>query len=177
KLGFLENEDGTPFDAEDVAEVRQHAREVSETLLLEGLAPATWSRASSTATNRFRHEMLTLCPRLSLCANNWKVDAVATEVYSQWSRRRKEDIAASKLKPKKRKLDPEDSENDELSSKRQKQDSTSEAKEKRKKKKKKSSAALTTRMFSFFYRYLCFLHATGFFHDGLLSESNLYDSL
>jgi hypothetical protein len=37
KLGFLEHEDGELFDADDIPEVRQRAREAFESLLINGL--------------------------------------------------------------------------------------------------------------------------------------------
>ncbi|KAJ6596398.1 hypothetical protein DFH09DRAFT_876224, partial [Mycena vulgaris] len=84
KLGFLEHEDGTIFNKEQIASIRKHIRAAFQSLLDDGLAPQTWSSASSKATSRVRTEMLAEFPALSFCANHWKVDAVATEVYSQW---------------------------------------------------------------------------------------------
>lgn len=92
KLQFLEHEDGSLFLKEEIDETRKHAREAFQTLLNEKLSPPTWSQASSTASNFFRKEMLTYCPELRFCANNWKVDALATEIYSQWVRRRREQV-------------------------------------------------------------------------------------
>ncbi|KAJ7906345.1 hypothetical protein B0H13DRAFT_1463370, partial [Mycena leptocephala] len=95
KLGFLEHEDGTLFDQDEGRDTRAHARAAFSSLLLKHLAPITWSQASSLAINWYRAEMLAHCPELGLCSNNWKVDAIATEVYSQWSKRRRETIAES----------------------------------------------------------------------------------
>ncbi|KAJ7032076.1 hypothetical protein C8F04DRAFT_1262232 [Mycena alexandri] len=92
KLGFLEHEDGRQYTKEEIKAQRKHTSTAFQTLLLRGLAPPTWSQASSVAVNWFRAEMLTHCPDLALCAANWKVDVLATEVYSQWSRRRDVEI-------------------------------------------------------------------------------------
>ncbi|KAJ7676133.1 hypothetical protein B0H17DRAFT_1140110 [Mycena rosella] len=90
KLGFMEHKDGTPFTPIQIKAVRKAARQSFATLLEEGRAPPSWSHASSRATNIFRKDLLGEHPELGLCANHWKVDAVATEVYSQWSRNRKD---------------------------------------------------------------------------------------
>ncbi|KAJ6550772.1 hypothetical protein DFH09DRAFT_1086398 [Mycena vulgaris] len=103
KLGFLEHEDGTIFNKEQIASVRKHIRAAFQSLLDDGLAPQTWSSASSKATSRVRTEMLAEFPALSFCANHWKVDAVATEVYSQWSSSRRDAIVAAQGKSNKRK--------------------------------------------------------------------------
>jgi hypothetical protein len=92
KLQFLEHEDGSLFLKVEIDETRKHARQAFQTLLDEKISPPTWSQASSTASNFFRREMLSHCPELRLCANNWKVDALATEIYSQWIRRRREKV-------------------------------------------------------------------------------------
>ncbi|KAJ7849940.1 hypothetical protein B0H13DRAFT_1905920 [Mycena leptocephala] len=42
---------------------------------------------------------LTYCPDLGLCATNWKVDALATEVYSQWSRYHRDEIQSHRPAP------------------------------------------------------------------------------
>ncbi|KAJ7933172.1 hypothetical protein B0H13DRAFT_2307127 [Mycena leptocephala] len=85
KLAFLEHQNGDRFTAQEEADTRAHIRAAFVSLLEKQLAPLTWSQASSIAVNWLRTEMLTYCPDLGLCAMNWKVDALATEVYSQWS--------------------------------------------------------------------------------------------
>ncbi|KAJ6629731.1 hypothetical protein B0H10DRAFT_1630865, partial [Mycena sp. CBHHK59/15] len=90
KINFLEHKDGTAFDTEEISEVRKHARTVFQFLLNNSLAPETWSLACVKATNCFRSQMYEFCPSLALCGNHWKVDAVGTEDYSQWSRRHQE---------------------------------------------------------------------------------------
>ncbi|KAJ6459140.1 hypothetical protein C8R47DRAFT_1328050 [Mycena vitilis] len=95
KLGFLEHVNGIRFTAEELKSVRKHAYESFADLLEDGIAPQKWSQASSTATQRVRHAIISHHPEISLCADNWKVDAVVTETYGQWTTRRKEQIAAS----------------------------------------------------------------------------------
>jgi hypothetical protein len=124
KLGFLEHKDGTLFEQDEARDTRAHARAAFSSLLLKGLAPGTWSQASSLAINWYRAEMLAHCPELGLCSNNWKVDALATEVYSQWSKRRRETIAESVAsKIAKRKSD--DTNSDRTPQKKRKKDSSS----------------------------------------------------
>jgi hypothetical protein len=91
-LGFLEHADGTPFCDEDIKFTRQCAQKEFNSCLTLKIAPPRWSQASAEVTTRFRNNMIAQIPDLNLCANFWKVDAVGTEVYSQWARYRRADI-------------------------------------------------------------------------------------
>ncbi|KAJ7866867.1 hypothetical protein B0H13DRAFT_2560538 [Mycena leptocephala] len=99
KLAFLEHQNGDRFTAQEEADTRAHIRAAFVSLLEKQLAPLTWSQASSIAVNWLRTEMLTYCPDLGLCAMNWKVDALATEVYSQWSHYRRDEIQSHRPAP------------------------------------------------------------------------------
>ncbi|KAJ7907002.1 hypothetical protein B0H13DRAFT_1880061 [Mycena leptocephala] len=98
-LSFLEHADGECFDTAEIDSVRGHIQAAFVTLLDRGLAPTTWSHASSVAVNWLRNEMLTYSPDLGLCSGNWKINMMATIVYSQWSRRRREQIASQVKAP------------------------------------------------------------------------------
>ncbi|KAJ7873777.1 hypothetical protein B0H13DRAFT_2280043 [Mycena leptocephala] len=98
-LSFLEHADGERFDTAEIDSVRGHIQAAFVTLLDRGLAPTTWSHASSVAVNWLRNEMLTYSPDLGLCSGNWKINMMATIVYSQWSRRRREQIASQVKAP------------------------------------------------------------------------------
>ncbi|KAJ7714470.1 hypothetical protein DFH07DRAFT_286825 [Mycena maculata] len=95
KLGFIEHITGVRFTAEELKSVRKHTYESFAGLLEDGIAPQKWSQASSTATQRVRKDIITKHPEISLCTNNWKVDALITETYGQWTTRRKPQIAES----------------------------------------------------------------------------------
>ncbi|KAJ7934782.1 hypothetical protein B0H13DRAFT_1854779 [Mycena leptocephala] len=115
KLAFLEHNTGEEFTLQEISDLRSHLRSCFTTLLDRGIAPSTWSRASCVATNWLRTEMLNYCPDLALCAANWKVDALTTEVYSQWTRSRREQIAAaSTTASAKRKAEESDSSRSEI---------------------------------------------------------------
>ncbi|KAJ6479847.1 hypothetical protein C8R45DRAFT_933635 [Mycena sanguinolenta] len=122
KLGFLEHEDGTAFTDSEITAVRQASREVFQTLLDDGLAPETWSGASSKATNAFRKELASTFPEIRLCAHNWKVDCVATQVYPQWTRHRREEIEKSLSRKRKADRAQHKSDHAEKSTKRRKRD-------------------------------------------------------
>lgn len=51
KLAFLEHENGTVFSKSEIKAIGKAVYEVFQTLLDDGLAPKTWSQASSRATN------------------------------------------------------------------------------------------------------------------------------
>ncbi|KAJ7501329.1 hypothetical protein B0H11DRAFT_2188946 [Mycena galericulata] len=142
KLDFLVHKDGTPFTGEEIKPVRKQARAAFQTMLDDEslVAPPTWSQASSTATNWFRNELLNFCPLLALCSNHWKVDALATEVYAQWSRNRKDAIAEQSKQRKRKSAEL----TDEKSSKRARtgvKESKERSKEKKKKKQRQSTPA------------------------------------
>ncbi|KAF7371935.1 hypothetical protein MVEN_00051400 [Mycena venus] len=84
-----------PFSKSETKAVGKAVYEAFHTLLNDGLAPETWSQASSRATGILRTELFSKFPQIRLCSNNWKADTLASEKYSQWSRRRKEKIAKS----------------------------------------------------------------------------------
>lgn len=136
KLGFLEHINGVRFTEEELKSVRKHAYESFSGLLEDGNAPLKWSQASSMASQRVRTEIVRQHPEIALCANNWKVDAVITETYGQWTTRRKEQIAESSkrrlqdAKSKKRKHTEE--EEKEREHKRTKRDSESKKNERHK---------------------------------------------
>ncbi|KAJ7435415.1 hypothetical protein FB451DRAFT_1190970 [Mycena latifolia] len=95
KLAFLEHENGTVFSKSEIKAVGKAVYEVFQTLLDDGLAPKTWSQASSRATNILRTDLFAKFPDIRLCANNWKADTLASEKYAQWTRRRKDEISKS----------------------------------------------------------------------------------
>ncbi|KAF7323919.1 hypothetical protein MKEN_00613300 [Mycena kentingensis (nom. inval.)] len=95
-LGFLEHADGTPFDEAEIGSVRTTAGRVFQGLLNDALAPETWGGCTQPVMQRYRQEMIAQHSALALGFDCWKVDAVGTEVYSQWSRNRKAAISASK---------------------------------------------------------------------------------
>ncbi|KAJ7090487.1 hypothetical protein C8R44DRAFT_891931 [Mycena epipterygia] len=124
KLGFLEHKDGTKFAKDEIIALRKHVRAAFQTLLDKKIAPASWSQASSVATNWFRSEMLTFCAALGLCSDYWKIDSLATEVHPQWSRTRKAAIAAQ-TKAEKRKLSDDDDEKNDRKRQKKKEKTSS----------------------------------------------------
>ncbi|KAJ7714451.1 hypothetical protein B0H16DRAFT_1702053 [Mycena metata] len=64
KLGFLEHITGIQFSGEESRAVRKHTYTSFAGLLEDGIAPQKWSQASSTATQRVRHEIITQYPEI-----------------------------------------------------------------------------------------------------------------
>ncbi|KAJ7758457.1 hypothetical protein DFH07DRAFT_958303 [Mycena maculata] len=93
-LGFLEHDDGTPFEEEERDHVRQCARENFITLQAAQRAPLKWSLATAEVTAFFRGSLSEKVPAVAFAHLNWKVDVVGTVVYAQWSRYRREALKA-----------------------------------------------------------------------------------
>ncbi|KAJ7720473.1 hypothetical protein DFH07DRAFT_1008619 [Mycena maculata] len=84
-LGFLEHDDGTPFEEEERDHVRQCAREIFITLQAAQRAPLKWSLATAEVTAFFRGSLAEKVPAVAFAHLNWKVDVVGTVIYAQWS--------------------------------------------------------------------------------------------
>ncbi|KAJ3816787.1 hypothetical protein F5880DRAFT_1618932 [Lentinula raphanica] len=53
----------------------------------EGKAPAHWSQATHEISQRFFLELADQFPEVSYCANNWKAQKIATQIYPGWHTR------------------------------------------------------------------------------------------
>ncbi|KAJ7609697.1 hypothetical protein FB45DRAFT_1065436 [Roridomyces roridus] len=104
-LGFLEHQDGTPFTRTEREQTRKYAHEIFRTLQTAGKAPYSWSLASMEAVTFLRNHMVAKVPELALCEFQWKVDHLATSVYAQWVRWRKDTVLPHPRDTKAKRLD------------------------------------------------------------------------
>ncbi|TEB19030.1 hypothetical protein FA13DRAFT_1802665 [Coprinellus micaceus] len=98
-MAFLQHEDGTPVLEEEAQAIANSMRKVFNDLLLSGLAPSVWTDASSTATKYLYQEMYRLFQFLQFCKNHWKVEKLASLLYSNWHRKIREAPAKVKSEP------------------------------------------------------------------------------
>ncbi|KAI9433542.1 hypothetical protein H4582DRAFT_2060944 [Lactarius indigo] len=88
---YLENEDGTPVDEDQIADMSRKARMLWATLNEEGLAPATFGHITDTAWEYYlrmmladeAHDFLLLCDD-----GEWKLWEWSTRSYPSWHRNR-----------------------------------------------------------------------------------------
>jgi hypothetical protein len=86
---YLQNEDGTPVDEDQIAEMSRKARMLWRTLDEDGMAPATFGQISMKAWEYFSrtmladeaHEFLLLCDD-----GEWKLREWSTRSYPSWHR-------------------------------------------------------------------------------------------
>ncbi|KAJ7458805.1 hypothetical protein B0H11DRAFT_1924610 [Mycena galericulata] len=94
-LGFLEDQHGRPLEVAQRDYARKCARKLFQTFHRAKRAPPKFSQVDLEVMTYFRNNMVVKIPELALYENNWKVDALGTVVYSQWSRPRRDELAES----------------------------------------------------------------------------------
>ena len=126
KLGFLENEDGTPYSIAQITSLRQTAREIFLDFDADkALAPPdVWSGGARLAhREKFYTLMYSKHSDLALCIGDWKADAFAIEEYSHfrsrhaWPKHHPEPDSLKKTKQKRKaKKEETDTDSDKLTS-------------------------------------------------------------
>ncbi|KAH7905891.1 hypothetical protein BJ138DRAFT_705412 [Hygrophoropsis aurantiaca] len=86
-MQFVQHENGDVIDGHRASDIRKHAREIFAHLLRMGTAPKVWGEVGLVAATYYRSEMYRQFPELRLCEQNWKVNMIATDTYSQWYRK------------------------------------------------------------------------------------------
>nr|GAT53016.1 predicted protein [Mycena chlorophos] len=84
KLGFLEDEDGNPLSEAEIKRMRATFHSLCQTLLDNGLAPASATLMNSEVRKFVRVSMYTAHPVLCLCDDHYKVDKLMIVVYGDW---------------------------------------------------------------------------------------------
>ncbi|KAH7917469.1 hypothetical protein BV22DRAFT_991877, partial [Leucogyrophana mollusca] len=86
RLLFVEDHDGKQVDGFRATQMRSSAREIFALFATRNMAPKHWSKADLGIKNSYRAEMYRQFPELRYCEHHWKVDKVATDIYSNWYR-------------------------------------------------------------------------------------------
>lgn len=102
KFGFVQFEDGRFATPDDLKAIRGVVRRSFQDLVNASQAPASWSKMSTLLTEKFEAAVYRLRPELALCQDNWKLAAIATDMYPSWIRRRRPEanISCVKVEPK-----------------------------------------------------------------------------
>ncbi|KIJ46194.1 hypothetical protein M422DRAFT_46248 [Sphaerobolus stellatus SS14] len=75
---YLSHEDGAPLSKLEATEIQATARSFWQSLCKADAAPGCWGDAST--------EILNMHPLLALCEGHWKVNTLASQNYSSWSK-------------------------------------------------------------------------------------------
>lgn len=83
-LFFVEDARGKPISANRATYLSASLRSIFHYLKTLDAAPATYGTAPWPAREYIRSEMYKVFPELRLCADDWKLDHIATEMYPSW---------------------------------------------------------------------------------------------
>jgi hypothetical protein len=81
---YIEHKDGMPIDGTLAAQIREYARSIWRDLYRRGKAPEKWSDAFKKVREEYFCEMEERWEVLRYCNNHWKVNKLATALYSIW---------------------------------------------------------------------------------------------
>ena len=81
---WLEDEDGQPMSKERLKSAGKILLHAFRDLVEAGIAPESWTKASSDAYEFIRHE-LGVFIEFRLCSDNWKAEKWVSKRYSSWS--------------------------------------------------------------------------------------------
>jgi hypothetical protein len=84
KLDFVTDENGEVVGRSRLSAMSTRARELFTTLHRHGRDPVSWSTRGAEEAEYFSNIMRTKFQEFSLCDNDWKVHAFATERYPDW---------------------------------------------------------------------------------------------
>lgn len=85
-MSFIEYEDGTTVVEADARLIGQYLRKILHELQKHGEAPAQWGEMSVTGSKYVYQEMYRMFPFLAFCRSHWKIEELATSLYSGWYR-------------------------------------------------------------------------------------------
>lgn len=118
---YLQDSMGRPVSEARAAAICTTARGLFQHLRNQNMAPKTWSKRSDPAAQYFYRGMVKFEPNFMMAEDFWKLDRLATDIYFNWARPRKEGTDVKQevkveehMKTRKRKLAPSDS--DQISS-------------------------------------------------------------
>lgn len=110
-MKFVEDEDGNEVDGTLASDIRDFARAIWREFQSQGNPPETWGSADRKIREEYYSAMEEKFEVLRYCDNNWKSQAVATSIYSQWYHSRDENPSPGPDEPPKKKAKKRDAGN------------------------------------------------------------------
>lgn len=87
---YLQDPGGQPVTEPRAAMICSTARGLFQHLRNQGMAPKSWSKRSDPAAQYFYREMIKFEPNFLMADDHWKLERLATDIYFNWSRQRKD---------------------------------------------------------------------------------------
>ncbi|KAJ7225015.1 hypothetical protein C8J57DRAFT_1731241 [Mycena rebaudengoi] len=81
---FVSDSDGNVIDGFRAADIRSLAHQIWVQIANLKLAPPSWQKGSLDVRRHFSYELCDKFPEMALCNNDWKVQFMATHMYSSW---------------------------------------------------------------------------------------------
>lgn len=92
-MKYIEDRNGQPINGHLASDIRRHARAIFVGLALKGYLFTSWTEADHDSLKTYYREMAERFEELRLCANDWKAEMVALDIYrtwrEQWEKRQK----------------------------------------------------------------------------------------
>ncbi|KIK93747.1 hypothetical protein PAXRUDRAFT_144374, partial [Paxillus rubicundulus Ve08.2h10] len=97
-MPYLEDEDGQPISASELAEIRKTLRTGWHELVDRRLAPQSWGQLSASGCKIFHSLVESTHPIFKLGESGWKLNKLVTNDYASWKRTHIDDDGNPKLK-------------------------------------------------------------------------------
>ena len=83
-MKYLEDREGRPVNGHIASDIRRHARAIFVGLAHKGCVFSLWTEADYNSLKTYYGEMAEHFEELRLCANDWKAEMVALDIYRTW---------------------------------------------------------------------------------------------
>ena len=101
-MKYIEDRNGHPINGHLASEIRRHARAIFVGFALQDRLFTSWTEADHTSLKTYYLEMAERFEELRLCANDWKSEMVALDIYrtwrEQWQKKKKKNGSGKDLK-------------------------------------------------------------------------------
>ena len=83
-MKYIEDRNGQSINGHLASDIRRHARAIFVGLALKGYLFTSWTEADHDSLKTYYREMAERFEELRLCANDWKAEMVALDIYRTW---------------------------------------------------------------------------------------------
>ena len=83
-MKYLEDWEGRPVNGHIASDIRRHARAIFVGLAHKGCVFTSWTEADYNSLKTYYGEMAERFEELRLCANDWKAEMIALDIYRTW---------------------------------------------------------------------------------------------
>lgn len=83
-MKYVEDRNGHPINGHLASDIRRHARAIFVGFALKGNVFKSWTEADHNSLKTYYCEMAERFEELRLCANDWKAEMIALDIYRTW---------------------------------------------------------------------------------------------